>query len=366
MNLSAQNQDKRIESITEQILDNKRITQKDALYLYTHASLYTLSMLAHHVRMYKHPNSTVTFVADRNINYSNVCITGCQFCAFYRTPKHEEQYVLSFRTIAKKIEETIALGGTQILLQGGHNPDLPFSYYIELLQNIRKEYPLIHIHAFSAPEIHFFSEQEKTTVEDIIAQLINAGLHSIPGAGAEILVDSVRTKIAPNKCSTAIWLDVMRTAHKLGLKTTATMMFGHVESLSDRIEHLLVLRELQDETGGFTAFIPWAFQPNNTNIECFTAPSPEYLKTVAIARIMLDNFDNIQASWVTMGKDIAQLSLFYGVNDFGSLMIEENVVSATGVSFRLSKKEIQNTIREAGFIPKQRKMDYTIIEETEE
>lgn len=362
MNSSLHTEDTKIEHIAQSILDNIRVSSEDALYLYTNASLYTLGMLAHHVRMSKHPESIVTFVADRNINYSNVCITGCKFCAFYRTPKHSEGYVLSFEEIGDKIKETIALGGTQVLLQGGHNPNLPFSYYIDLLTYISTHFPSIHIHAFSAPEIHFFAQNEGVDESIILQQLIDAGLDSIPGAGAEILVDSVREQIAPNKCSTKEWLGVMRKAHNLGLRTTATMMFGHKESVEDRIEHLHVLRELQDETGGFTAFIPWSFQPSNTRLEGFTAPSPEYLKTVALSRIMLDNFDNIQASWVTMGKNIAQLSLLYGVNDFGSLMIEENVVSAAGVSFRLSKEEIQQTILEIGFTPKQRTMDYSLLE----
>ena len=362
MSSSPYTEDKNIEDISQKVIEDSRISPQEAVYLYNHASLYTLSMLAHDIRMKKHPEKIVTFVADRNINYSNVCITGCKFCAFYRTPHHAEGYVLPFEVIGEKIAETIALGGTQILLQGGHNPHLPFSYYTDLLTYISTHFPSIHIHAFSAPEIHFFAQNEGVDVSIILQELIKAGLDSIPGAGAEILVDSVRKKIAPNKCSTKDWLTVMRKAHELGLRTTATMMFGHVETIEDRIEHLYVLRSLQDETHGFTAFIPWSFQPSYTNIECFTAPSPEYLRTVAISRIMLDNFDNIQASWVTMGRNIAQLSLLYGVNDFGSLMIEENVVSATGVCFKLSKEEIQQTITEIGFIPKQRTMNYSLLE----
>lgn len=362
MYTSPYREDSNVQNIIGTFFESGRLSPEEGLYLYEHASLYTLGIVANHIREQKHPEPIITFVADRNINYSNVCITGCKFCAFYRTPKHAEGYVLPFEVIGAKIEETISLGGTQILLQGGHNPELPFTYYIELLTYIRKHFPSIHIHAFSAPEIHFFAEQEGTDIVSILQALIHAGLDSIPGAGAEILVDSVRAKIAPNKCSTKAWLDVMKAAHSLGLRTTATMMFGHVETLADRIEHLHVLRSLQDETHGFTAFIPWAFQPNNTRLEGFPAPSPEYLRTVAISRIMLDNIDNIQASWVTMGRDIAQLSLFYGVNDFGSLMIEENVVASAGVSFRLSKQEIQDTIVEIGFTPKQRSMDYTLLE----
>lgn len=362
MNSSPYTEDTQVQEIIELVLNATRISSEQALYLYHNASLYTLGMLAHHVRMQKHPDSIVTFVADRNINYSNVCITGCKFCAFYRTPQHTEGYVLPFEVIGEKIAETIALGGTQVLLQGGHNPNLPFSYYIDLLTYISTHFPTIHIHAFSAPEVHFFANKEGVDETTILQALIDAGLDSIPGAGAEILVDSVREKIAPNKCSTQEWLNVMRKAHTLGLRTTATMMFGHVETVEDRIEHLHVLRELQDETQGFTAFIPWSFQPSNTRLDCFTSPSPEYLRTVALSRIMLDNFDNLQASWVTMGRNIAQLSLLYGVNDFGSLMIEENVVSAAGVCFRLSKEEIQHTIEEIGFIPKQRTMDYTLLE----
>ncbi|MGL4722809.1 MAG: cyclic dehypoxanthinyl futalosine synthase [Desulfovibrionaceae bacterium] len=351
-----------VESITQDVLEGRRISKDEALLLYQDASLYTLAFLANTIKQKKHPEPYVTYVADRNINYTNVCVTGCRFCAFYRTEKHPESYVLSIEEIASKIQETIDLGGTQILLQGGHHPNLAFSYYEELLSYIRSTFPTIHTHAFSAPEILFFAKNENTSVADIISRLIKAGLHSIPGAGAEILVDSVREKIAPLKCSTNSWINTMRIAHNLGLRTTATMMFGHGENLEDRITHLYELQNLQDETHGFTAFIPWTFQPENTKIDCFTAPSPEYLRTVAISRIVLDNIDNIQASWVTMGPHIAQLSLSFGVNDFGSLMIEENVVSAAGVSFLLSREEIHALIEGAGFIPKQRTMFYDYIE----
>lgn len=349
------------EIIARHSISAMRLTFDEALTLYNEASLHTLAHLANAVRFYKHITPIVTYVADRNINYSNVCETGCLFCAFYRTENNPEAYVLPFSVIDQKIEETIALGGTQILLQGGHHPSLPFSFYTDMIHHIHTTFPSIHIHAFSAPEILFFAKKFAMSVETVLEKLIAVGLHSIPGAGAEILVDTVRREIAPKKCSSQEWLDVMETAHSLGLRTTATMMFGHKETRAHRIEHMFRLRELQEKTHGFTAFIPWGFQPQGTRISCYTTTAPEYLRTVAIARIILYNFDNIQASWVTMGPNIAQLSLSYGVNDFGSLMIEENVVAAAGVSFRLGREEIHSLITAAGFLPQQRTMNYTHI-----
>jgi cyclic dehypoxanthinyl futalosine synthase len=277
-------------------------------------------------------------------------------------PGQDGGFVISREELAQKLQETVDLGGTQILMQGGHNPDLPLTYYEDMLRFIKDNYP-IHIHAFSPPEIVYFSELEGISVKEVLRRLIYAGLASIPGGGAEILVDEVRSKIAPNKCSTEQWLDVMETAHNMGIRTTATMMFGHEEQPSDRIKHLLALREVQDRTGGFTAFIPWTFQPDNTNIpNARRMTSVEYLRLLAVSRIVLDNFDNVQVSLVTMGPKISQLALNYGGNDFGSTMIEENVVKAAGVSFRLSQNEIADLITKAGFIPKQRSMDYTLME----
>lgn len=351
-----------VHEIGAKVQAGERINFDDALILLEKADLFDLGCLAHGIRMKKHPEPNVTYVIDRNINYSNICECGCRFCAFYKAPGQDGGFVISHEELGEKIQETVDLGGTQILMQGGHNPDLPLTFYEEMLEFIKNNYP-VHIHAFSPPEVVYFSELEGISIEEVLKRLIKAGLASIPGGGAEILVDEVRSRIAPKKCSSGKWLEVMETAHNLGLRTTATMMFGHVESPEDRVKHLFALREVQDRTGGFTAFIPWTFQPDNTNIpDARKITSVEYLKMLAVSRIVLDNFDNLQVSWVTMGPKISQLALFYGGNDFGSTMIEENVVKAAGVSFRLSEKEIHNLIIKAGFTPKQRLMDYTLAE----
>ncbi len=349
-----------IDTLLSQAIKGQRINEDDALYLLENASLHELAFAAHQIRLRLHPENMVTYVADRNINYSNICSCACKFCAFYKAENETGAYVIKNEELAQKIEETIALGGTQILMQGGHHPNLPFSFYEDMLTFIKNNWD-IHIHAFSPPEIIYFTELYNRPLEDILKSLQKAGLQSIPGGGAEILVDSVRTQVSPNKCSRDKWLSVMEKAHELGMKTTATMMFGHVEEKKDIIEHLSVLRILQDKTKGFTAFIPWTFQPDNTALKSTKATSVEYLKVLAISRIMLDNFDNIQVSWVTMGADIAQLALFHGGNDFGSLMIEENVVKAAGVSYSLSREHIHALIADAGFSPQQRTMDYSLI-----
>lgn len=343
----------------------ERLSFKEAQLLYEQASLQTLAHLAHKRRMTLHPDDIVTFVGDRNINYSNICICQCRFCAFYRKPGHPEGYVISREELSQKINETIALGGTQILLQGGHHPDLPLEWYVDLLAYIRKTWPNLHIHAFSPPEIMFWSLKFSMPVIDILQKLMDAGLDSIPGGGAEVLHDDARKKVSPNKCTAREWLSVMKTAHQLGMRTTATMMFGHEETPIQRLEHLFALRDVQDETGGFTAFIPWTFQPNNTQIAVNPLPAPAYLRLLATSRLVLDNIKNIQASWVTMGPEIAQLALFYGANDFGSLMIEENVVAAAGVSFRMTRDDIEAVIQEAGYTPVQRSMDYSYIQKQE-
>ena len=342
-----------------------RLGREEAEALYFRASLPTLGLLAMHARMRRHPQPVVTYVGDRNINYSNVCVCQCRFCAFYRKPGDPESYVISRAEMAAKIEELFRLGGTQILLQGGHHPDLPFVWYLELLAWMRQQWPSLHIHAFSPPEIQYWSRKFGISVREIIARLMAAGLDSIPGGGAEILQDDARRRVSPNKCSAREWLEVMETAHSLGMRTTATMMFGHEEQPGHRLDHLFALRDLQDRTGGFTAFIPWTFQPGNTDIDARPLPAPAYLRLLAISRLVLDNIDNIQASWVTMGPEIAQLALSYGANDFGSLMIEENVVAAAGVSYRMSRADINAVIRAAGFVPRQRLMDYSLIEARE-
>ncbi len=357
------NKEQVITEIADKVRQGARIDKQEALSLYKESSLNHLGALAHEVRLKKHPNKIVTYVIDRNINYTNICISGCKFCAFFKSPDKDGGYVLSKEELAKKIEETKSLGGTQILLQGGLHPDLPLEFYEEMLSFI-KGFD-IHCHGFSPPEIVHFANISGFSIKDVLKRLKKAGLDSIPGGGAEILVDRVRKRTSPDKAMADEWLEVMETAHQLDLKTTATMMFGHIETDEERIEHLDKLRSLQDRTKGFTAFIPWPFQPGNTEIECHPATSFEYLKMLALSRIYLDNFPNIQASWVTQGPKIAQISLFFGANDFGSTMIEENVVAAAGVSHRLSETKIRQLITQAGFVPKQRLMDYSLAQEQE-
>jgi len=348
-----------MKELIEKALKNNRLTENEALILYESADLNLIGYIANQIRKKRKSSDTVTFVIDRNINYTNICISGCKFCAFYKTPESKEGYVLSFEELGEKIKETKELGGTQILLQGGLHPELPLSFYEEMLSFIKSKG--MHCHAFSPPEIIHLAKLNDLTMKEVLERLIKAGLDSIPGGGAEILSDRVRSILSPNKAKTEEWLFVMETAHNLGLKTTATMMFGHIETIEERIEHLSLLRELQDRTHGFTAFIPWSFQPKNTQIEKETASAFEYLKILALSRIFLDNFDNIQVSWVTQGYKMAQIALYFGANDFGSAMIEENVVAAAGVKYRLSVDEINKHIKDAGFIPGQRKMDYTLI-----
>lgn len=350
---------------TDRILDKaaegERLTEEEGLHLLTDAPLLELAAVAHARRLQRHPDGVVTFVVDRNINYTNVCVSGCKFCAFYKDRAETGGYIIETADLLQKIEETVALGGTQILLQGGMHPDLDLAFHEALLKTIRRAYPEIHIHGFSPPEIAYFSDQAEIPVQECIEKLMAAGLGSIPGGGAEILVNRVREEISPNKCNADRWLSVMETAHDLGLRTTATMMFGHVETPKDIILHLQLLREVQDRTGGFTAFIPWTFQPDHTRIAVSPATSVEYLRVLALSRLYLDNIDNIQASWVTQADKIAQTALFFGANDMGSTMIEENVVAAAGVSYRLPKEEILRLIRDAGFTPIQRDCFYTPV-----
>ena len=357
-----------IQQILDEAAEGRRLTLDEARLLQREAGLHDLGHAAHRVRLRKHPEPVVTYVVDRNINYSNVCVCACRFCAYFRAPGHAEGFVLSFEEIGQKIAETIALGGTQILMQGGHHPDLPLSWYEDMLRFIKANYR-IHVHAFSPPEIVHFAKMNGLSTAEVIQRLKAAGLDSIPGGGAEILVDRVRSKVSPNKCPAGQWLAVMEEAHSQGLRTTATMMFGHEETQDERLEHLFAVRasqdrSLQNEGGCYTAFIPWTFQPDNTNIDARPLTSPEYLRMLALSRLVLDNVDNVQVSWVTMGPKIAQLALYFGGNDFGSTMIEENVVRAAGVSFRLSQQEIDVLVRAAGFEPRQRRMDYTLVEKS--
>ena len=340
----------------------RRLNRQEALDLAARATLFELGEAAHTLRIRRHPDQRVTYVVDRNINYSNICVCACRFCAFYRAPGQPGGYVLGREDLARKIEQTLALGGTQILLQGSHHPDLELSFYLDMLAFIKARFPEIHIHAFSPPEIIHFAQISGLSPTEVLNRLIQSGLDSIPGGGAEILVDRVRRLVSPNKCTAGQWLEVMRLAHESGLKTTATMMFGHLETLEERIEHLLALRRLQDDTAGFTAFIPWTFQPDHTRLSVPKTTSVVYLKLLALSRLVLDNVPNIQVSWVTMGAKIAQLGLFFGANDFGSTMIEENVVAASGVHFRMHREEIEATIQGAGFTPAQRRMDYRLVD----
>ncbi|WP_373501396.1 cyclic dehypoxanthinyl futalosine synthase [Desulfococcus sp.] len=336
----------------------ERLSPEDALLLLAEADLLVLGHLAHRARLARHPEPRVTFVIDRNINYTNICASGCRFCAFYRPPGHPEGYLISREALREKIRETLDLGGTQILLQGGMHPELGIDYYTDLLGFIRGEFD-IHVHGFSPPEIAFMAKTSGLTLEETLIRLIDAGLGSIPGGGAEILVDEVREQISPRKCPAGEWLAVMETAHHMGLRTTATMMFGHVETPGQLIRHLDEIRNLQDRTGGFTAFIPWTFQPANTQLSVTPKTAAEYLKVLALSRLYLDNIPNLQASWVTQGAKIAQVSLAFGANDLGSTMIEENVVAAAGVSFRLPKSEMVRLIQAAGFRAVQRDCFYT-------
>jgi cyclic dehypoxanthinyl futalosine synthase len=349
-----------LDSIRQKVLQSERLTDKESLDLFREGSLYDLGFLADSIRCKLHPNSVVTYVIDRNINYTDICISACKFCAFYKGPEEGRGTVISFEELQRKIVETQQLRGTQILLQGGLHPDKQLEFYEEMLHFIKKTG--IHIHGFSPPEICHFAGISGLSVPEVIKRLRKAGLDSIPGGGAEILSDRVRQLAAPRKCSADEWIDVMRQAHLQGLKTTATMMFGHIETLEERLEHLQRIRDLQDETGGFTAFIPWPFQPDNTAFSDIPkATAHTYLKMLAWSRIILDNVPNIQASWVTQGPKIAQISLFFGANDFGSTMIEENVVAAAGVAFRLTENEIRSLVAGAGFVPQQRIMDYSYV-----
>jgi len=334
---------------------------KSFVELYDRASLLELGAQADAARWRLHPEPVVSYIIDRNINYTNVCVADCKFCAFYRRPKHLEGYVLSFEEIGRKIEELKALGGVQILMQGGHNPYIPFEWYLDLLRYIKRHHP-IHIHAFSPSEVDFFAGRFGMSIESVLRELMAAGLDSIPGGGGEILVQEIRDQVAKKKAGADRWLEVMEVAHGLGLKTSVTMMYGLGESSADRIEHLFRVREVQARSGGFTAFICWPLQPEHSELEHLgKTDAVTYLRTQAIARIVLDNVPNIQASWVTMGPKIGQVALRFGANDFGSLMMEENVVSAAGTTWRMTLPEMQRLISDAGFVPKKRRQDYSLL-----
>src|SRR5215471_3503775 len=345
--------------ILERALSGERIGDADAVALLESRDLVAVGRVANELRARRTHPDRITFIVDRNVNYTNICVTDCDFCAFYRSPgDRREGYLLPKPVIFKKIEETLALGGTGVLMQGGHHPDLGVEYYVDLFGSIKARYP-IHLHALSPPEIQHISRRSKLTIPDTLTRLRDAGLDSIPGGGGEILVDRVRTIISPKKTKTAEWLNVMRHAHRLGMSTTATMMYGHVETVPERVEHMRKIRELQDETRGFRAFISWTFQRDGNRLsaqvpEEARPTSFDYLLTQAVSRIYLDNVDHIQSSWVTQGMKIGQVALEFGADDLGSIMIEENVVSAAGTTYRATTDDFVRTIRALGKTPVQR------------
>jgi cyclic dehypoxanthinyl futalosine synthase len=357
-----------IENILSKAVQGERLTPAEGLTLLTDCDdLASLGAAANAVTQRLHPESYRTYNIDRNINYTNVCTAVCDFCAFYRSPKSDEGYVLEREELLKKIEETVALGGDQILLQGGLHPKFKLDWYEEMLSDIKSSFPTVNVHGFSPPEIFHFTKVNKLSLEQVLSRLKAAGMGSLPGGGAEILVDRVRDEITRGKVMTEDWLDVMRVWHNLGGRSSATMMFGHVETLEERIEHLERLRQLQDETGGFTAFICWTFQPDNTDMsDTPKVGSFEYLKMQAISRLYLDNIANIQSSWVTQGLKIGQLALTFGANDMGSLMIEENVVAEAGTVHYLSLDEMRHAISSLGYTPRQRNVHYDLFDEPHE
>jgi len=352
-----------IQSILDDVVAGKRLKQDDALKLMHSNELAAIGRAANEVTMRLHPESYRTYNVDRNINYTNICTAVCDFCAFYRTPKSGEGYVLTTEELHEKIAETVELGGNQILLQGGLHPHFKLEWYEDMLRGFKTNFPKINVHGFSPPELHHFTKVNKLSIEEVLTRLKDAGLGSIPGGGAEILVDRVRTEITRGKVLSDDWLNVMRVWHNLGGRSTVTMMFGHAETLAERIEHLERVRQLQDETSGFTAFICWTFQPENTEMSHYPAVgSFEYLKTQAISRLYLDNIANIQSSWVTQGLKIGQLALLFGANDMGSLMIEENVVAEAGTVHFLTLDQIRSSIEELGFEARQRDVFYRLVD----
>jgi cyclic dehypoxanthinyl futalosine synthase len=359
--------DASLDELLQKVWDGKRIDRAEALRLYT-LPIEELGALADRRRQLAKAkafdgrgNDIVTYIVDRNVNYTNVCNVYCKFCAFYRTEKDDDSYVITLPEMDKKIEETLALGGTQILMQGGHHPKLTKQWYLDLLAHIKAKFPQVNIHGFSPSEFIHFREVFNEPLEKIISDFKAAGLGSIPGGGGEILVDRVRQRISPLKAMSSDWLEVMGVAHRLGLNSSATMMFGHVETIEDRIEHLERLRVQQDQSKGFTAFICWTFQAEHTKLRAPTVGAHDYLRTQALGRIYLDNFENVQSSWVTQGPDIGQVALKFGANDLGSIMIEENVVSQAGATFRMDVPGMQRLIKDLGYEPHQRDNWYRLV-----
>ncbi len=350
-----------ISDIADKVYNGERITDADALRLFDHPNVVELGLLADYIRWKLHPEPIVTYIVSRNVNYTNVCWVRCGFCNFYRKPGEEGGYVLPMDVIFAKMQELSDVGGVEVLMQGGLNPKLKIEWYEDLLRQMRERFPHIILHAFSPAELIYIKNISKLSMEETLTRLKAAGLHSIPGGGAEILTDRVRNFISPYKDSADEWLACMRVAHKVGLRSSATMMYGSVDTIDDRVEHLRRLRDLQDETGGFNAFIAWNYQPDGTELGGTRAPAFDYLRTIAISRIYLDNFANFQASWVTQGPRIGQVSLRYGVNDFGQTMMEENVVSQAGCVFAVPIEEMERLITDAGFVPKRRNTRYELV-----
>lgn len=353
-----------IQEILVKAVDGERLSQEEGLALMQSRDLTAIGNAANQVTERMHPEPIRTYNIDRNINYTNICTAVCDFCAFYRSPKSNEGYVLPREELLKKIEETVSLGGNQILMQGGLHPQFKIDWYEELLEDISSHFPQVNVHGFSPPEIHHFTKVNNLPLREVLERLKAAGLGSLPGGGAEILVDRVRREITRGKVLTEDWLNVMRVWHELGGASSATMMFGHVETLEERVEHLDRIRQLQDETRGFTAFICWTFQPDHTNMSDIPPSGAfDYLHTQAVARLYLDNVPSIQSSWVTQGLKIGQLSLLYGANDMGSLMLEENVVAEAGTVHYLTLDQIRSAIEELGFQPRQRDVFYQLVDQ---
>ena len=353
-----------VRGILDRAASGQRITTAEGVQLLAADDLAVLAETADAVTRHKHPEGYRTYNIDRNVNYTNICVSGCRFCAFHCKPDSADGYVIDREQLYRKIEETIQLGGDQILMQGGMHPDLKIDWYERLVSDIRKRFPAVNVHGFSPTEIDHIAQVSHLTIDQVLERLHDAGLGSLPGGGAEILVDRVRNKLSPCKVSADQWLDICRRWHQRGGRGSATMMFGHIETHAERIEHLDRLRQLQDETAGFTAFICWTFQPGNTELASQRKVGAwEYLKTLAVARIYLDNFTNLQASWVTQGLTVGQMALRFGANDMGSLMIEENVVAAAGTSFRTNEAEIRHAIAAAGYQPRRRNVFYELVDE---
>ncbi len=348
--------------ILERVVNRERLKPDDALALFS-CDLLSLGAAATQVRNRLHPGNVITFVVDRNVSYTNACFVDCDFCAFYRRPGDPEAYTLSMDEIFAKIQELVDMGGTQVLIQGGVNPGLSLDYYLNLIHSVHEKFPQVHIHSFSVVELDFIALKSKMPVRDLLLKFKEAGLNSLPGAGAEILTERVRHLISPKKNSTERWLEIMRTAHEIGLRSTATMVFGHIETLEERIQHLEVLRKLQDETHGFRAFISWSLSPNGTpRMSHFEPASGEdFLKTLAISRLYLDNFENIQSGWLTEGLKLGQIALSFGANDMGGTLLEDKVLEPTGIQVKTRTSDLVNFIRDAGYIPAQRNTNYEIL-----